>query len=110
MCDGEDIGVHYDPESTLGEGQPTVVLFDTIPGGLGLSQNLYESSLSLIAQGYETIAQCECEDGCPSCVGPIGEEGSGGKTEALAILRRSTKMTDWESLSKQLKSPGGGLW
>jgi DEAD/DEAH box helicase domain-containing protein len=91
MCDGEDIGVHYDPESTLGEGQPTVVLFDTIPGGLGLSQNLYEAHSSLIAQGYETIAQCECEDGCPSCVGPIGEEGSGGKTEALAILKLLNK-------------------
>lgn len=87
MCDGEDIGVHYDPNSSLGEGQPTVVLFDNIPGGLGLSENLYEMHDSLILQSLETVAYCECEDGCPSCVGPIGEEASGGKTETLAILK-----------------------
>ncbi|MEJ2353876.1 MAG: DUF1998 domain-containing protein, partial [Anaerolineales bacterium] len=87
MCDGEDIDVLYDPNSTLGEGQPTVVLFDNIPGGLGLSENLYELHDELIAQAYETVSLCECEDGCPSCVGPVGEEGSGGKTETLAILK-----------------------
>jgi DEAD/DEAH box helicase domain-containing protein len=87
MCDGEDIGVHYDPNTTLGDGQPTVVLFDTIPGGLGLSENLYENHQDLLYGAYETVLKCECEDGCPSCVGPIGEEGSGGKTEALAIFK-----------------------
>ncbi len=91
MCDGEDIDVHYDPNSTLGVGQPTVVLFDNIPGGLGLSENLYELHEDLLRQGYETVAHCECEDGCPSCVGPIGEEGSGGKKETLAIFEAMCK-------------------
>jgi DEAD/DEAH box helicase domain-containing protein len=86
MCDGEDIDVHYDPNSSLGEGSPTVVLYDNIPGGLGLSENLYEMHEQLISQAFETITYCECEDGCPSCVGPIGEEASGGKAETLAIL------------------------
>jgi DEAD/DEAH box helicase domain-containing protein len=86
MCDGEDIDVHYDPNSSLGEGRPTVVLYDNIPGGLGLSENLYEMHQQLISQAFETITYCECEDGCPSCVGPIGEEASGGKAETLAIL------------------------
>ncbi len=87
MCDGGDIDVHYDPNSTLGNGQPTVVLFDNIPGGLGLSENLYEMHEELLKQGYDTVAHCECEDGCPSCVGPVGEEGSGGKEETLAIFK-----------------------
>lgn len=87
MCDGEDLGVHYDPNAVIGGGQPTVVLYDNIPGGLGLSQNLYEMHVDLLSQGYETVAHCECEDGCPSCVGPVGEEGSGGKAETLAIFK-----------------------
>lgn len=87
MCDSEDIGVQYDPNSALGEGQPTIVIYDNIPGGLGLSENLYENHAELLNQGYETIANCECENGCPSCVGPIGEEGYGGKAEALAIFK-----------------------
>jgi DEAD/DEAH box helicase domain-containing protein len=87
MCDGEDIGVHYDPNTTLGDGQPTVVLFDTIPGGLGLWEHLYENHQDPLDGATQTVLKCECEDGCPSCVGPIGEEGSGGKTEALAIFK-----------------------
>nr|MBC8446280.1 hypothetical protein [Chloroflexota bacterium] len=35
---------------------------------------------------YELVAACECTDGCPSCVGPAGEGGAGGKEETLAIL------------------------
>ncbi len=87
MCDGEDIGVHYDPNATLGDGQPTVVVYDNIPGGLGLSDNLYEIHADLLRQSYDMVAYCECEDGCPSCVGPIGEEASGGKLETLALIK-----------------------
>ena len=91
MCDGGDIDVHYDPNASLGEGKPTVVLFDNIPGGLGLAENLYDLHYDLINQAYETVSTCDCEDGCPSCVGPIGEEGSGGKNETLAILKALIK-------------------
>lgn len=87
MCDGEDIGMHYDPNSPLGDGNPTVVFYDNIPGGLGLCENLYELHNDFMRQGYETVSQCECEGGCPSCVGPVGEEISGGKIETLAILK-----------------------
>ncbi len=86
MCDDEDIDVHYDPVSPLGDGQPTVVLFDNIPGGLGLAEALYELHPTLLMQGYETVSHCGCQNGCPSCVGPVGEEGSGGKEETLAIF------------------------
>jgi DEAD/DEAH box helicase domain-containing protein len=54
---------------------------------LGLAENLYDLHYDLIQQALETISYCDCENGCPSCVGPIGEEASGGKTETLAILK-----------------------
>jgi len=91
MCDGEDIDVHYDPNAILGDGKPTVVLFDNIPGGLGLAENLFELHYDLITKALETVEYCDCEDGCPSCVGPIGEESSGGKSETLAILKALIK-------------------
>jgi DEAD/DEAH box helicase domain-containing protein len=87
MCDGGDIGVHYDPKAIFGEGKPSVILYDNIPGGLGLSESLYERHNALLDQGYETINNCACADGCPSCVGPIGDGGSGGKQETLAIFK-----------------------
>jgi DEAD/DEAH box helicase domain-containing protein len=90
MCDGDDIGMHFDPNAPLGDGKPTVVFYDNIPGGLGLSENLYDLHDDFLIQGYETVSQCECDEGCPSCVGPVGEELSGGKEETLALLEALT--------------------
>jgi len=39
----------------------------------------------------ELISDFACEDGCPSCVGPGGENGYGGKQEALEILKELTE-------------------
>jgi DEAD/DEAH box helicase domain-containing protein len=86
MCDARDLGVHSDPQSPLAEGIPAVVLFDQVPAGIGFSQRLYELHDELVRRARELVAACECTDGCPSCVGPGGEGGSGGKKETLAIL------------------------
>jgi DEAD/DEAH box helicase domain-containing protein len=87
MCDTHDIGVHSDPKSPICEGLPTVVIYDQYPDGIGFSQRLYEIHPQLFASSLDTVLSCQCNDGCPSCVGPGGEKGSGGKNETLAILR-----------------------
>ena len=51
-------------------------------------QTLFELHTELMAQAHELVGECLCADGCPSCVGPGGEEGRGGKREALAILEK----------------------
>jgi DEAD/DEAH box helicase domain-containing protein len=86
MCDDRDLGVHSDPQSPLGDGGPTIAIYDTIPAGIGLSRRLFEIHDELIERAYELVAACECQDGCPSCVGPVAESGEGGKREALALL------------------------
>jgi DEAD/DEAH box helicase domain-containing protein len=87
MCDLGDLGIHSDPQSSLSDRKPTVILYDLIPGGIGLSERLYEIHGELIRKGLELVESCGCDDGCPSCVGPGGEGGSGGKRETLALLR-----------------------
>ena len=88
MCDTGDIGVHSDPESSLADGKPTVVIYDMIPAGIGFSERLFELHDELLARALELVSSCECdaERGCPSCVGPGGENGYGGKKEAKALL------------------------
>lgn len=86
MCDSRDLGIHSDPKSNLSGGAPTVVLYDLIPAGIGFSMRLFELHNELFRSAYELVSECGCSDGCPSCVGPGGENGSGGKMEALAIL------------------------
>ncbi len=86
MCDRHDLGLHADPKSPLGDGQPTVVIYEQIPAGVGFSARLYERHDELIRQAHELVSGCSCQDGCPSCVGPGGELGSGGKREVRRIL------------------------
>ena len=40
----------------------------------------------LLARTRELIAGCECEHGCPTCVGPVGNTGPLAKIVALRIL------------------------
>lgn len=91
MCDIGDLGIHSDPQSSLAGGKPAVILYDLIPGGIGLSERLYDIHIDLMDRGRELVEACECDDGCPSCVGPGGEGGSGGKRETLALLQELTK-------------------
>lgn len=86
MCDARDLGVHFDPISTLADGQPAIAIYDMLPGGIGLSERLYDLHDELVAKAFELVSACACDTGCPSCVGPGGEKGSGGKREALALL------------------------
>ncbi|HCR72701.1 MAG TPA: ATP-dependent helicase [Anaerolineae bacterium] len=86
MCDARDLGNHTDPTGSI-NGNPSVVLYDLVPAGIGFSQKLFEIHDELIQRAYELVTQCECIDGCPSCVGPGGENGVGGKNETIEILK-----------------------
>ena len=87
MCDAGDLGTHIEPVENQTFGQPTVVLYDLVPAGIGFSEKLFEMHDDLLARAHELVSACACADGCPSCVGPGGENGYGGKQEALEILR-----------------------
>jgi len=70
--------------------EPNLYLYDAYPGGIGFSEPLYVAADLLLLQTRELIASCPCEKGCPSCVGPAGEQGERAKEAALAILNRLT--------------------
>ena len=88
MCDHEDIGVFFNPEAEFCQGQPAMALFDMVPAGIGFANRLYELHAQLVTESLRLVQECPCEDGCPACVGPAGENGVGGKEESLAILRQ----------------------
>jgi DEAD/DEAH box helicase domain-containing protein len=68
--------------------EPNLYLYDAYPGGIGFSEPLYRTHSLLLSKTRELIASCPCENGCPSCVGPVGERGERAKEAALAILSR----------------------
>ncbi|MEW6239606.1 MAG: DEAD/DEAH box helicase [Chloroflexota bacterium] len=86
MCDPRDLGSHIEPVSSSSFPNPSVVLYDVVPAGIGFSQKLFEMHDDLLARAIELVTECPCEGGCPSCVGPAGENGVGGKRETVEIL------------------------
>lgn len=99
MCDPRDIG------RTLGDGSgdghapgrnpftgrtggfdPTIFLFDAIPGGVGLAPRIHERVRELVERAALMIHGCSCNTGCPACVGP-GEDDSNARAGALRIAK-----------------------
>jgi DEAD/DEAH box helicase domain-containing protein len=82
MCDGHDIGISLDMEAE----HPRVFVYDNYPGGIGFSEPLFRMHHELLEATRRLIAECDCENGCPGCVGPIGNTGPLAKPAALRIL------------------------
>jgi DEAD/DEAH box helicase domain-containing protein len=88
MCDPRDLGVLAQVQAPF-TGQPTLYLYDAVPGGVGLTERLFGLTDELIRACREAVDSCPCADGCPACVGPAIEVGQRGKAvvgELLAAL------------------------
>jgi DEAD/DEAH box helicase domain-containing protein len=91
MCDGHDVGISILSGDTDGAGgsatsPQTIFVYDNYPGGIGFSAPLYQVHGELLEATRRLIAECPCENGCPGCVGPIGNTGPLAKVSALRIL------------------------
>jgi len=112
MCDGRDLGSaigerppmpggaieEFSPvrlEDAMAGGtakeffEPNLYLYDAYPGGIGFSEPLFRANELLLAATRELIAGCECDDGCPSCIGPAGDLAPRAREAALAILEKA---------------------
>ena len=67
MCDRWDIGglsTNMHPQT----GRPTIFIYDGHPGGVGITRRGFYEFDVLAADAHRLIAECPCQDGCPSCV------------------------------------------
>jgi DEAD/DEAH box helicase domain-containing protein len=69
MTDIRDIGTAENLKQQV-IGLPTLFLFDRYPGGVGLSDRLFEVKQEILQASLQRVRECQCRDGCPSCVGP----------------------------------------
>lgn len=68
MCDPSDLHVVPQVKAVHNE-LPTIFLYDRYPGGIGLSEKIYDIIDQVLGEAEIMILQCSCEDGCPSCIG-----------------------------------------
>ena len=94
MCDPRDLG------QTLGEtpctdiaavdgatgSDPTLFLFDNVPGGVGLAERIHLLADELLARTRQLLMGCNCKEGCPLCVGATQSLGPNRKRSALRLL------------------------
>ncbi len=94
MCDRKDIDVFCEDRSPLAANRPAILIYDNISGGIGLSRKLFDLHDQLLAAAYSLVSSCPCQEGCPSCVGPVAENGAGAKENAIAILQELVELPD----------------
>jgi DEAD/DEAH box helicase domain-containing protein len=90
LCDPRDVGVVpslRDPHTSV----PTIFVYDKYPGGTGLARKVFETYATIFQAALELVEQCQCSDGCPSCVGPPLELGRGAKTAARLWLEAAVR-------------------
>jgi len=69
LCDLRDMWVaerFKDPAY----GCSSIYVYDSYPGGTGLSEGLVRSIADILDGCRELVEACSCEAGCPSCIGP----------------------------------------
>ncbi|HEY1955848.1 MAG TPA: DEAD/DEAH box helicase [Polyangiaceae bacterium] len=85
MCDPRDLGMTLDDGREEIHGQPTMFLYEHVPGGSGLAERIFSLREELFARALRLVTSCACAAGCPACVGP-GESGE-RKRVAAELLR-----------------------
>ena len=87
LCDPRDVGAETQVRSPYNQ-QPTVFLYDTAPGGVGLAEKIFDVREALLDAARAVLEGCACANGCPGCVGPQVEPDSPAKRAAATLLER----------------------
>jgi DEAD/DEAH box helicase domain-containing protein len=87
MVDPRDLGLVAQVRSPHSE-EPTIYLYEAVPGGIGLSERLWERHEELLDAAAALIAGCTCDAGCPACTGPRLEPEIDARALALRLLRQ----------------------
>lgn len=94
LCDTADLAIHLEPQGSASFPNPAVIVYEPLPAGIGFSERLFALRGSLLSRAWQALTDCPCVDGCPSCVGPGGENGFGSKPETQALLETLQKQPD----------------
>jgi DEAD/DEAH box helicase domain-containing protein len=88
MCDPSDIFVVPQVKASHNE-KPTIFVYDRYPGGVGLSEKVYNEFPNILQEAAQMIIQCPCESGCPSCIG-TEHSSHKAKQDTLKLLKLFT--------------------
>ncbi|MEK4245480.1 DEAD/DEAH box helicase [Psychrobacillus sp. FSL K6-2684] len=83
-CDAKDI--HVVPQvKSINVEKPTFYIYDSYPGGIGLSERMFDLWNNLVPKVTEQVESCPCTGGCPACIGAQDAEQN-LKKEVIKLL------------------------
>ena len=68
QCDRRDVHVVPQVKSPHND-MPSFFIHDSYPGGIGISERIYDLWQPLLEKAQQHVEECPCFDGCPSCIG-----------------------------------------
>ena len=88
--------------------EPTMYLFDRLPGGIGLAPRIFGERERLLNDVRQLLGTCGCNVGCPACVGvgAIHSETVTGSMEAGSIEAGSMEAGSMEALKRTNETRG----
>lgn len=75
-------------------------LFDTVEGGVGYAEKVYELLTTVLGLCRQILKECECDAGCPSCVPPMPPGVNSEELEMLFVESNASvecciSLLDW---------------
>jgi len=68
-CDSQDLGNSWNVLAlSENEWVPQIEIFDRVPGGIGLSEKLFEIHQDWLSASIDLLLECDCVEGCPRCL------------------------------------------
>lgn len=93
-CDRHDIGTY---SSMIQQKAPTVFLYETVPGGIGLAERMLDSWPKVVGAAMQVLERCDCRKGCPSCM-PLSHKANStraaSKSDVLRVASRLLEIAD----------------
>jgi DEAD/DEAH box helicase domain-containing protein len=81
---GEILNDHFE--------RPVVMLFDSVPGGIGVAEGVFAARRELYRAGADVVRRCACLLGCPGCIGLNrgGRDAKDATRELLELMAASS--------------------
>ncbi|MBN2873800.1 MAG: DEAD/DEAH box helicase [Spirochaetales bacterium] len=86
LCDRSDLGASWRVMDDHWQS-PAVYVWDRYPGGTGLSEALAANTGTILEAALGRISTCDCENGCPSCIGVADDSFSGVSNRKAGTAR-----------------------
>ncbi|HEX6676082.1 MAG TPA: DEAD/DEAH box helicase [Actinomycetes bacterium] len=108
MCDRWDIGgvsTAWHPDT----GTATIFVYDGYPGGAGIAERGHELAARHLRATRDTVRDCPCENGCPSCVqSPKCGNGNSPLDKAGAVRLLDELLADLAAVGEDAGMDGAG--